>query len=127
MGSRLCALSLLGLAALAAPAAAAETIRINVDNLIFTPAQVSAHVGDTIEWVSTDFIDHTATARTKEWDVVIPAKGTGNITLNHAGDIGYYCRFHPNMAGRISVAVKSEARRTSAFNDVQSGRERSRR
>jgi plastocyanin len=83
---------------------AAETIRIGVDKLTFTPAQVSAHVGDTIEWVNADFVAHTATGREKEWDVVLPVKGKGLVTLKHAGTIEYYCRFHPNMVGHISVA-----------------------
>jgi plastocyanin len=84
--------------------AAAETIRIPVDKLAFTPAEVSAHVGDTIEWVNGDFLAHTATARSKEWDVMIPPNKTGRIALTRAGEIEYYCRFHPNMTGRISVA-----------------------
>jgi plastocyanin len=83
---------------------AAETIRIGVDKLTFTPAQVSAHVGDSIEWVNTDFVAHTATARNKEWDVVIPAKGAGHVTLKRAGIIDYYCRFHPNMVGHIEIS-----------------------
>jgi plastocyanin len=88
---------------LATPAAA-ETVRIRVDKLAFTPAEVSAHVGDTIEWVNTDFLAHTATARSKEWDVMIAPNKSGRVTLKHAGSIDYYCRFHPNMSGRISVA-----------------------
>src|SRR5208337_2154802 len=95
MGQRLLAVSLLGMMAYAVPALAADTI---------SPAQVSAHVGDTIEWVSSDFIAHAATSRNKDWDVAIPAKGTGRVTLQHAGDVDYFCRFHPNMTGRISVA-----------------------
>jgi plastocyanin len=87
-----------------APGSTAETIRVGVEKLTFTPAQVSAHVGDTIEWVSTDFVAHTATGRKKEWDVTIPPKGTGHVTLKRAGIIDYYCRFHPNMVGRITVA-----------------------
>ena len=83
---------------------AAETIRVGVDKLMFTPAQVSAHIGDTIEWINSDFVAHTATARTKEWDVIIPAKGIGRITLKRAGIIDYYCRFHPYMVGHVSVA-----------------------
>jgi plastocyanin len=86
-----------------APASAADTIRITIDKLKFAPAQVSAHVGDTIEWVSTDFVAHTATARNKDWDVAIPAKGSGKIVLMHPGDVDYFCRFHPNMTGRISA------------------------
>jgi plastocyanin len=36
--------------------------------------------------------------------VIIPAKGTGRVVLKKIGVIEYYCRFHPNMVGRISVA-----------------------
>jgi plastocyanin len=104
MGPRLLALSVLGMMAFAAPALAAETIRVMIDKLKFSPAEVSAHVGDTIEWVSNDFVAHTASARNKDWDVAIPAKETGRVTLQHAGDVDYFCRFHPNMTGRISVA-----------------------
>ena len=103
MGPRLCALTLLGAASCAAPALAADTIRITIDKLKFEPAQVSAHVGDTIEWANRDFVAHTATARDKDWDAVIRAKGTGRVVLQHADDIDYFCRFHPNMRGRISV------------------------
>ena len=103
MGPRLLALSVLGVMACAAPAVAADTIRVMIDKLKFSPAEVSAHVGDTIEWVSSDFVAHTATARNKDWDVAIPAKGTGRVVLQHEGDFDYFCRFHPNMTGRISV------------------------
>jgi plastocyanin len=51
--------------AIASPALASETIRVSIDKLKFDPAQVSAHVGDTIEWVSSDIVAHTATARNK--------------------------------------------------------------
>ena len=85
---------------------AAETIRVNVAQLAFAPAQVSAHVGDTIEWVNTDFVAHTATARSKEWDITVPPKGTGSVVLKSVGVIDYYCRFHPNMRGRITVEDK---------------------
>jgi plastocyanin len=103
MGPRLLALIMLGMMACTMPFAA-ETIHITIDNLKFSPAEVSAHVGDTIEWVSSDFVAHAATARNKDWDVAISAKGTGRVTLQHAGEVGYFCRFHPNMTGRILVA-----------------------
>jgi plastocyanin len=103
MSTRVCTLAAAALAVLAAPAAA-ETITIAVDKLAYAPVTVSAHVGDTIEWTNTDFLAHTATARNKEWDVMIQPKKTGRITVKRAGDIEYYCRFHPNMIGRITVA-----------------------
>jgi plastocyanin len=103
VGPRLFALTVLALMASTTPAPAAETIRVTIDKLNFAPAQVSAHVGDTIEWVSSDFVAHTATARNKDWDVAIPPKGTGRVMLQHAGDVDYFCRYHPNMTGKISV------------------------
>ena len=90
------------IAAFAAPTTA-ETIHIEMQNLGYSPATVSAHVGDTVEWANGDFLAHTATARSKEWDVMLLPKKTGRIVLKRAGDIEYYCRFHPNMVGRISV------------------------
>ena len=96
-------LAILTMTGLITPATAGETIRVMIDKLKFDPPQVSAHVGDTIEWVSSDFVAHTATARNKDWDVAIPAKGVGQVTLEHAGDVDYFCRFHPFMTGRISV------------------------
>src|SRR5919198_695302 len=103
MRPRLCAGTiLLALPATAVtPAGAAETIQVTVDKVAFRPAQVSTHVGDTIEWVSADFVAHTATARNKHWDVAIPAKGSGRVTLTSRAEIDYYCRFHPNMVGHI--------------------------
>jgi plastocyanin len=85
------------------PATAGDAIHIGIDQLKFDPAVVSAHVGDTIEWTNSDFVAHTATARNKDWDVAIPANGVGHVTLEHSGDVDYFCRFHPNMMGRISV------------------------
>lgn len=81
----------------------AETIRVMVDKLEFVPAKISAKVGDTIEWVSTDILAHTATVK-GDWDVTIPPKKTVSFVLKKAGDVEYYCRFHPNMKGNISVA-----------------------
>ncbi|MHB2206345.1 cupredoxin domain-containing protein [Methylobacterium sp. CM6257] len=97
--------SLVGLAVCPASSAAAETIRIRVEDLAYVPAQASAHVGDTVEWVSRDFVAHTATARDGRWDVAIPAEGTGHVVLKQAGETEYYCRYHPAMRGRISVGA----------------------
>jgi plastocyanin len=97
-------LALLAALALVSPATAGETIRVAVDKMTFDPPRISAHVGDTIEWASSDFVVHTATARNKDWDITIPAKGMGRVTLTHPGEVDYFCRFHPNMTGQIAVA-----------------------
>jgi plastocyanin len=89
--------------ALAAGSVRAETVRIKIDNLAFVPAQVTAHVGDTIEWMNADFLAHTATARDGAFDVMIPANGKARTVAKAAGAVDYYCKFHPNMAGKVVV------------------------
>jgi plastocyanin len=82
----------------------AETIQIVIENLVFAPVEVSAKVGDTIEWVNKDVFAHTATARNGDFDVNQPQKKTVTSVLNKAGTVEYYCRFHPNMKGVLKIA-----------------------
>lgn len=82
----------------------AATIQISMENLVISPAAASAKVGDTVEWVNKDIFAHTATARNGDWDVTMPPKKTVTSVLKKAGTIDYYCRFHPNMKARLSIA-----------------------
>ena len=91
------------LGAAAVPAHAA-TIQIVMENLVFTPSEVSANVGDTIEWINKDVFAHTATARNGDFDVMMPSKKTVTSVLKKAGTIEYYCRFHPNMKAVLTIA-----------------------
>jgi plastocyanin len=84
--------------------ARAEVIQVKIDKVAYTPAQISAHVGDTVEWVNADIVAHTATARDKAWDVMILPNAKKSVVLKAAGSIEYYCKFHPNMIGQITVA-----------------------
>jgi plastocyanin len=93
----------LALAVFAVPAHAA-TIQIVMQDLVFAPAEVSAKVGDTIEWVNKDVFAHTATARNGDFDVNLPPKKTVTSVLNKAGTVEYYCRFHPNMKAVLKIA-----------------------
>jgi plastocyanin len=90
----------LGIIAVPAHAAA---IQIVIENLVFTPAEVSAKVGDTIEWVNKDVFAHTATAKNGDFDVTQPPKKTVTSVLKKAGAVEYYCRFHPNMKGVLKI------------------------
>jgi len=94
--------AVLAFGALAIPAHAA-TIQIVMENLVISPAEVSAKVGDTIEWVNKDVLAHTATANNGDFDVMLPPKKTGTLVLKKAGNIDYYCRFHPNMKAKLKV------------------------
>ena len=89
---------------LVAGAARADVIKVRVKDLAFVPAQISAHVGDTVQWTNDDFVAHTATARGGQWDVMLPAHAAGSFTLKADGTFDYYCKLHPNMTGRVTVA-----------------------
>ena len=82
----------------------AATIQIVMDNLVVSPAQVAAKVGDTIEWINKDIFAHTATARNGDFDVAMPPKKTVTSVLKKAGTVEYYCRFHPNMKAVLTIA-----------------------
>jgi len=84
--------------------ARADTIQVKMEKLGFVPVEISAHVGDTIEWVNTDFVAHTATARNGSWDVLIPVNAKKTVVLKTEGAVEYYCKFHPNMTGKILVS-----------------------
>lgn len=81
----------------------AETIEVTIDKLVYSPATIEAKVGDTIEWVNKDVVAHTATVK-GGWEVMIPPKKSASLTLKAAGPVDYFCRFHPNMKGHITVA-----------------------
>ena len=82
----------------------AETITVTIEKMAFSPRQISAKVGDTIEWVNKDAFAHTATVQGR-WEVMLPVGKSGSITVDKAENIDFFCRFHPNMKGRITVTA----------------------
>jgi plastocyanin len=82
----------------------AATIQVTIDKLVFAPAEVTAKVGDTIEWSNKDNLPHTSTARNGDWNVSIAPKQTARVVLKKAGTVDYFCNFHPSMKGRVVVA-----------------------
>ena len=83
--------------------ARAETIKVEIQNLVNIPATVTAKVGDTIVWDNKDVLQHTATATDGSWNVLLPPKKSGSIVVTKAGTFEYFCKFHPNMKGKVVV------------------------
>jgi plastocyanin len=98
---RLSALGVL-ICSLGAVPAHAEAIIVTIEKMAFSPTEISAKAGDTIEWVNKDAFAHTATVR-GGWEVMLPVGKSGSITVDTAATVDYFCRFHPNMKGRITV------------------------
>ncbi|AND88054.1 MULTISPECIES: cupredoxin domain-containing protein [Bradyrhizobium] len=87
---------------MAVPAHAA-TIEITMENLVISPTEVSAKVGDTIRWVNKDVFAHTATAKNGDFDVTLQPEKSATFVLKKAGAVDYYCRYHPNMKATLKV------------------------
>jgi plastocyanin len=102
-GRMLLIVTTLTLGAIAVPAHAA-TIQIVMENLVMSPPEATARVGDTIEWINKDIFAHTATARNGDFDVTMPPKKTVTSVLKKAGTVEYYCRYHPNMKAVLIIA-----------------------
>ena len=83
--------------------AQAATIEITMENLVISPVEVSAKVGDTINWINKDVFAHTATARSGDFDVMLPPKKSASFVLKKAGTVDYYCRYHPNMKATLKI------------------------
>lgn len=81
----------------------AATIQITMENLEISPADASAKVGDTIEWVNKDVFAHTATAKGADFDVTLPPKKSATFVVKKAGAVEYYCRYHPNMKATLKI------------------------
>lgn len=84
--------------------AQAATIEITMENLVISPAEVPAKVGDTIVWINKDVFAHTATAQSGDFDVTLPPNKSAALVLKKAGTVEYYCRYHPNMKAMLKIA-----------------------
>lgn len=80
-----------------------KTVSIAIADIAFVPLEVTARVGDTIEWTNKDIFDHTGTARDGAWDVAVEPGKSGRVVVKAAGTMEYYCKLHPTMVGKIVV------------------------
>lgn len=91
------------IALVAGPARAHNGVHhVKIEKLAFVPAQVEARPGETIEWTNADPFDHTATVK-GGWEVIVKRGAKATHLVAATDTVDYYCRFHPNMKGRIIV------------------------
>ena len=88
-----------------APASAEGTVAITMKDIAFSPAEVTAKVGQKIVWTNEDDVQHDADATSgAEFETELIGKGgTAEFTPEKAGTIEYVCSVHPNMKGTITV------------------------
>lgn len=80
------------------------TIHVTIEKLVFLPAEIEVKAGETIEWINKDPFAHTATVK-GGWEVVIPPGKAATRVATADDTVDYYCRYHPNMKGKISIVA----------------------
>lgn len=92
-------------AADAAAAQASAEVPVDIRDFAFNPNPVEVPVGGTVTWTNQDAVPHTATADQREVlqsGAIAPGSSFSQV-FDTAGDFNYFCEFHPNMLGTISV------------------------
>jgi plastocyanin len=88
----------------AASAPAARGAAVTVKGFAFTPATISAKVGETITWTNQDAASHTVTLDNKSVDSGnIGTNATYSHAFTAAGSFPYHCQIHPQMKGTITI------------------------
>ncbi|WP_067861407.1 cupredoxin domain-containing protein [Nocardia shimofusensis] len=88
-----------------APAAAAA-VTVNVDDMAFSPGNVTVRVGDTVTWTFADSVPHSVQGiGDKAMGINSPILTTGewSYTFTVPGEYRYLCSLHPDMRGTVTV------------------------
>jgi len=83
--------------------AAATEYTVVIEKMKYGQLPASLHPGDTIVWQNNDILRHSVTARDKSFDLDLPAKGSATLTVGAAGNVPFYCKFHPGMTGTLVI------------------------
>jgi len=81
-----------------------EVHQVVIENNQFMPTDLEISLGDTVEWVNKDSVDHTATLENGNFDSLLTVGATGSYTFMQKGSFNYFCQFHPGMQGSVSVS-----------------------
>jgi plastocyanin len=74
-----------------------------IDKMKFGPVPTELHPGDTITWQNDDIFRHSATARDASFDIDLPSKTSVKIVVGTAGNVEFFCKFHPGMKGTLVI------------------------
>jgi LPXTG-motif cell wall-anchored protein len=99
---------------------------VTIADFSFSPAAITIHVGDTIQWLNNGPSAHTATANNGSFNTGVLQKGrSASVTFHLPGTFDYHCTIHPFMHGTVVVlaATKtpSSSRSSSSGSSSSSG------
>lgn len=92
-------------------ALSSQEVRVEThDDNTFVPDPVTISAGDTITFVNTGRLPHTATARDGSWDTGNLGPGQSQtVTITGSGTIEYACIYHEALGMVGTVVIEGEA------------------
>jgi plastocyanin len=86
-------------------ASAATIHQVAIEGFAFKPDSLDVSVGDTIVFTNKDGAPHTATARDKSWNTgTLRRNDTAEIAVTADINKNYFCKYHPNMQGKLKLS-----------------------
>ena len=84
--------------------AAVTTSAVSIQNMSFSPTEITIAKGTTVTWTNNDSVAHTVTGNaTGPASSTIQPGGTYQFTFDSAGTFPYHCSIHPSMTGTVQV------------------------
>jgi plastocyanin len=84
---------------------AAAEVAVDIRDFAYSPNPIEIAAGDTVTWTNQDEVPHTATGEDRDVlqsGTISPGASFSQV-FPEAGEFGYFCEFHPNMAGTVVV------------------------
>ena len=88
----------------ARPARKPATVKVAIEAMKFSPADITVKPGDTVVWTNNDLVAHTVTSKDGTFDSkVIPPGATFKLVARKKGDFAYICTLHQPMTADLKV------------------------
>lgn len=84
----------------------AGTAEIQIINNAFFPAELTIAVGTTVKWTNSDRVPHTVTSAGNFDSGTMQTGQSFSFTFGKEGSFDYSCSIHPQMKGKIIVALR---------------------
>ncbi|MGO4533139.1 cupredoxin family copper-binding protein [Paenibacillus sp. 2TAF8] len=84
-----------------------KTYVVEISDFAFQTAELKIKVGDRVEFVNKDQVEHSVVAEDDSFNTGLLGEGEKSvITFKKAGEMNYHCGPHPSMKGVIKVLSK---------------------
>jgi plastocyanin len=84
------------------------TDKVTMQNIAFTPANITVKKGATVTWTNQDAVEHTVTENDGKNGPSAPPLSQGQsytFTFNEVGTFHYHCTIHSEMTGTVTVTA----------------------